>query len=396
MAWSLWFPALALPAGPINLQPADLVVLSVLPLVLAYAMQLPGALLIVMSLSLLSAFVSLLAGGQMVIFIYYLVFPTSFAAFIALVIIRPETRIIFLRHFLFAGLFSCGLFVAQIVFGVQNLDFRNNTSFSLPPHLGRGFALFPETSTFSTHLIYLLGIMLIGFRFRSLRQHLNTGGMLKWLLLAMACLAFSRSSSVILIAPLIFVFAYMKGRELSVSNLIGVTIAFAVMVLLLQLFVSNFYLERAQGSALRSIYLRGITMLTGLSVLANGEVFGVGLGNNEQVTQYAHEIARTLSFKFGLVPEGINSFVIARIFEEGWLAVITFGVAVTMLIGAVLRHQPDPTVLCFAILALASFLIGFLVTGYRGIYMNWFWLGAAPALSYLYGRSIRRHVAAGS
>lgn len=108
MAWSLWFPALALPAGPINLQHSDLVVLSVLPLVLAYAMQLPGALLIVMSLSLLSAFVSLLAGGQMVIFIYYLVFPTSFAAIVALVIIRSETRIIFLRHFLFAGLFSCG------------------------------------------------------------------------------------------------------------------------------------------------------------------------------------------------------------------------------------------------------------------------------------------------
>lgn len=136
-------------------------------------------------------------------------------------------------------------------------------------------------------------------------------------------------------------------------------------------------------------------MLTGLSVLANGEVFGVGLGNNEQLTLYAHEIARTLNFKFGLVPEGINSFIIERIFEEGWLAVIMFGVAVTMLISALLRQQPDPTVLCFAILALASFLIGFLVTGYRGIYMYWFWLGAAPALSHLYGRSIRQRVVAG-
>jgi hypothetical protein len=279
-----------------------------------------------------------------------------------------------------------------MVVGAQQLDFRTNTSFRNPSQYGRGFAIFPEVSTFATHLIYLLGIMLVVRRFRILQRLLKLRKAGLWLLLALTCLAISRSSSVIVIAPIIVAVAYMKGRKLSLSELIGVLAMVGVTMLLLQIYITNFYLDRAQGSAFRSMWLRGITILTGLSVIPNGEIFGVGLGNNGAVTTRAFEVARSLNFSFILLPTGINSFVVARIFEEGWLALIMFGFAFVMLMQVVFRRQSDPALMCLTILALASFLVSLLVTGYRGIYMNWFWLGAAPALSsQLLVHSRRKH-----
>ncbi|MEL6914682.1 MAG: hypothetical protein AAFP13_09270 [Pseudomonadota bacterium] len=395
MGFALWFPSLGIPAGPISLQPADLVALAALPIVLAYSATLPAQVWLLLSLSLCASFAAYLNGGALAVLLYYTVFLSGFVLLVAKIVQQRRLRSLFLRAFVLGAAASSALFLLQVGLGAESLDFRTNDSFSNPPQFGRGFAVFPEVSTFATHQIYFAGVAIVLLRATQVGRGLLSRPM-AWvfLVLVLTCLAMSRSSSVIVVAPIVFAVAFMKGRALSFRNILVLSLAIVLTMVLLQVFLSAFYSDRVAGSALRSIYLRGITMLTGLSVIPNYEVLGVGLGNNDAVTVRAFEVARALNFEFILLPTGINSFVITRIFEEGWLAIVLVGTAITMLARVLLAPPGDggswlaePTLLCFVVLALASFLVSLLVTGYRGIYMNWFWLGAIPAL---YARTVAR------
>ncbi|WP_420586562.1 hypothetical protein [Ruegeria sp.] len=275
---------------------------------------------------------------------------------------------------------SCALFLAQVAIGADSLDFRTNTSFSLPPQHERGFGLFPEVSTFATHTIYLLAVLTVFWCSSRESKTDRLSGVIPMLFIAVTCLFLSKSSSVLIVLPAILIMAYLKGRPLTYRGLLGVVLGTAVLTVALQLYYTEFYLQRAEGSALRSMGLRLITIKTGLSVLENGEAFGVGLGNNEAVTLRAFAVAQEMGFPLLLLPKGVNSFVVARVFEEGWPALFCFGLATFYLLIAILSRFEDAALRCIVVLSLASFLVSLLVTGYRGIYMNWFWISAAPAL----------------
>ncbi|WP_170760010.1 O-antigen ligase family protein [Ruegeria lacuscaerulensis] len=376
----LWFPALAVPAGPMSLQVVDLLAVASWPLLITQLPKTGPRSFTVICLSLFSALVAFQGETSAMILAYYFLFLTPFLLMVSHIIMRDFARMAFVKSFAFGGAVSCVLFLAQIVVGADLLDFRNNTNFSLPPQHGRGFALFPEVSTFATHVIYLLAVLIVAWRSGVIRKFFPYGRTVSLIIIALICLALSKSSSVLVILPAVLLLAYLKGRRLTYKGLLGVLLACGILVIALQLYYSEFYLQRAEGSAMRSIGLRLVTMKTGLSVIENGEIFGVGLGNNEAVTYRSYEVARHMGFPLILLPKGINSFVVARIFEEGWMAILFFGMAAIYLLGAIRSKCEDPWLRCLVALAFASFLVSLLVTGYRGIYMNWFWIAAAPAI----------------
>ena len=376
----LWTPALGLPVGPMWLQPVDILIVLGYPTILAFLPQLPKKTALVILLSAASAFCAALNGGDFFILVYYLGFVTPFLLFIGVVASRPDTRKTFITFFALGGATSLALFTGLLVVGAENLDFRNNMTFGLPQQYKRGFGLFPEVSTFSTHLIYLLGVIIVFLRAQTVRRLFPFGRVSVLAVLVIICLLFTRSTSILVVAPAIVAVAYFKGRTLSLKGVVGAILVVAITTILLQVYIEVFYSERASAGGHRSIWLRGISILAGLSVLPNGEIFGVGLGNNHMITERAIETARTLGFSLILIPEGINSFVVTRIFEEGWSVVLPFGVAFSYLVVTCTVYQRDVYARAFVVLAVASAMVSLSVTGYRGIYMNWFWLAAASAL----------------
>ena len=380
VAIALWMPAIGLPVGPIWLQPLDFLILIAYPIILMYLPQIPKWSVIIALMSMFASTFAVLNGGDPMILLYYLVFILPFMMLIAMIASRSDTRQIFIKYFAIGGTFSLILFLLQVIVGAQALDFRTNGNFGLPEQYNRGFALFPEVSTFSTHAIYLLGVLIMFTRTKSVRRLFAFGRVGLLAILVVCCLVFTRSTSVLIVAPLVVAVAYFKGQQLSMKGIFGAVVLTLVATVFLQFYVENFYAERAASGGHRSAWLRGISIVSGLSILSTGEIFGVGLGNNHLISNQAIELARRVGFVLVLVPEGINSLIVSRIFEEGWPAAVLFGVAFSFLIRVWVAFQSDPYARAFCLLAVASMLVSLLVTGYRGIYMNWFWLAVAPAL----------------
>jgi len=120
--------------------------------------------------------------------------------------------------------------------------------------------------------------------------------------------------------------------------------------------------------------MRLSSILAGLTPLSGGEPFGVGLGNNDLVRQRAWEITRALGLGNAKLPDGINSLIVARIFEEGWPALVQMALAAGLLLRACLRRGWPLVEVLLLTLAAGSFLSALAVTGYRGIYSSWLWM----------------------
>jgi hypothetical protein len=90
-------------------------------------------------------------------------------------------------------------------------------------------------------------------------------------------------------------------------------------------------------------------------------------------------VARSWGLRLGSLPDGINSHIIKRIFEEGWPAFCQMALAFYLLIRGRRVVKISPAMTGLYVLALGACLSALLVTGYRGLYLNWFWLAAAAA-----------------
>jgi len=376
---ALWMPAVGLPTGIIPLQPMDLLAVVGLPLIIVFRAQLTPTLLVVVAILVLSFSLSLWVGGALPIFLYYTVFILPFIVAMGLIATLPQARDAFIRAFVVGGILSLLLFLAQIAFGADALDFRTNLLFRLPPQYGRGFALFPEVSTFATHAILFLGACLV------MALHPNTRPgqrplAVALVFLALVALMFTRSSSVLVIAPLIVLASFVLTTRLTLSTLIMVLLLSVICALILAFFLSAFYADRLENaSAARSMAMRFSSVLGGLSPFTSGELFGVGLGNNDLVRVRAYEASRAFGLATAQLPEGINSLVVSRLFEEGWPALAQSVLSLGLLVRIGVSRAPSPAVAVLAVLAIGSFLIAFLVTGYRGIYTNWLWIALPPA-----------------
>ncbi|MEM9348798.1 MAG: hypothetical protein AAGA47_00935 [Pseudomonadota bacterium] len=388
---SLWFPAFGLSLGPITLQPTDFVILLSYPIVLVFLPRLTGLAWLVMLLfvgSTLASFVAM--GGSAVIFFYYLVFPLPFMVMIFIVCRQEDTAILFFKGF-FVGAATSVLFAfLQLAVGAERLDFRTNRNFTLPPQFDRAFALFPEISTFATHLIYLISVSLVYLRSGVRKVFSPAGYVFLILVLGTVALMLTRSSSVLLVAPLAFAVAILVTQKFTTAGIIKLLVAVTLGGLLLLIFFNAYYSDRFENNAaFRSMQLRGITMLVGVSVLGTGEVFGVGVGNNFQVTWRALDLGQQLGFSFITIPSGVNSFIIARIFEEGYGALVQFSASFAILVWAFCQRDKGIVIKALLVLSVASLLVSLFVTGYRGIYMNWFWL-IVPAAVLARSAPVRR------
>jgi len=388
---ALFLPALGLPGLGVPLQPLDLIVLAGWPILLAHWPMFDrriGWISLALTLSLLASW--RLAGGQALVLAHGLLLALPFVLLIFLVARSGPARAVFLRFFLWGGGASIALFLAQIAVGAQRLDFRSNTGFSLPAQYGRGFALFPEVSTFAIHANLILAICLV-MALHALAPRGVANRRAALLLAALAALMLTRSTSFLLIAPVLCTMAVALGRQVSPVTLVRLFLAAGLIAAVLALFLSQFYVDRLDSAAAtRSAQMRLASILAGLSPLWSGEVFGVGLGNNHEIARRAHDIAHTLGLRFVQLPKGVNSQLVARIFEEGWPALLGLMAALPALVRALPLARRDPVVAALVILATGSFLSAAMVTGYRAIYTNWLWLGLPAGLLAAYSPVRRR------
>lgn len=374
----LWTPAVMVPLAGLPFQPLDLLVAAGWPILAAHMLRLPPALVPVIVGGVASLLLSWLVGGGLALpAIWTLAFALPFLALVALATAEEGAARAFLAGFLAGASLSALLFLAQLALGADRLDFRNNLAFRLPPQYGRGFALFPEVSTFAAHGIIALCATLALSLHPALvpaRRRLAHG-----LSAALAVtLLFTQSTSLIVILPVLAGFAIAKTTRASFSALVPGVLMAVTLALLLSLFVQNFYLERLESaSAERSAAMRLSSVLGGLSVLFSENLLGMGVGRNELVAYPAFEVARMLGLSFGALPQGVNAQIVSRLFEEGWPAVIHLALCAAILVRA-LRHARAPLDVALAVLAVGSALVAATVIGYRGIYGNWLWL-AIPA-----------------
>ncbi|OWU74192.1 hypothetical protein ATO5_14730, partial [Loktanella sp. 22II-4b] len=214
----------------------------------------------------------------------------------------------------------------------------------------------------------------------------------------LVALLFTRSSSMLVLMPLLVslslapgvapapgVAGLPRGPQGGRSRLLPALVITTLLALVLAGFVQLFFAERlASASAERSAAMRLASVLGGLSPLHQGELFGVGIGENAAVRLRAHEAARALGLRFGTLPEGVNSQLVGRLFEEGWPALLHLTLAAALLLRGWRRHRrtggPDPVAGALWMLAWGSLLAALLVVGYRGIYTTWIWLGLTAGL----------------
>lgn len=377
----LFVPALGLPGLHLPLQPLDALILCGLPLCLYHLRWVDrrmGLVAISLALSLLLSL--LLASGQALAAVHGFLFALPFLMLSYLVMRSAHAREALLRGLIIGGAISLGLFFAQIIFGAERLDYRSNPGFSLPPQYGRGFALFPEVSTFASHMNLLLALCLTMALHPATQT--RTRRRFWWLALTiLTALMLSRSTSFLLVAPLLCVLAVAQVHPLRPALLMRLMLAAVLAAGVLYAFVTGFYAERLESaSASRSIQMRLASILAGLSPLWQAEYFGVGLGNNHEIARRAYDIAHALDLRFGQLPTGVNSQIVARIFEEGWPAILNLMAALAALITGLRHRFRDPVMAALMVFAAGSALTAGMITGYRAIYTNWLWLSVPAGL----------------
>jgi len=391
---ALWVPAIGLQFGFVFLQPMDLLALAGIPLVIVFIPRYTlgiHTVILLFCFSLFSAWA--MSGGVFIVLLWTLLFACPTIILLSLVLQDPFSRLRCLQGFFIAAAGSVFLFFLQIIFGAETLDFRSNLSFRLPPHFGRGFALFPEVSTFAAHCILAFGACL------AIGLHTKTGATQRRRALAFAgilllALMFTRSSSVVVLLPLIVVLTVLVTQKPSLNTVLFLFLISFIGAALLVAFLQVFYMDRLENNAAtRSAAMRLASILGGLSPLWRGEIFGVGIGENAQVSYRAYEAAKEFGLDFGKLPEGINSHIVTRIFEEGWPALLHMGVCAGMLFRARHNIRATPDLTAFYVIVVGAACVALMVIGYRGIYTNWIWLAGAAAWSIQHRAMPKRFVA---
>ena len=377
---ALWMPAIGLQFAFIFLQPMDVLVLLGLPFLFLFWRTLPVVSVSIVALGIISALLSFRADGAALVLIYYLALISPFLLLLAIVALQDAPTKLFFNGFLTGFSTSVILNAVQLVFGAEHFDFRNNLAFELPPQFGRAFSVFPEVSTYAVHTIIGITVCYLGLA-RNVRTRFHPVLIGSIILLAVVTLAFSRSASVFVILPLLAGSALLRLRN-SDHGKFGIILIAVVLGLVGTTTISKslFAARLENASVERSISMRAASMVAGISPLINGELTGVGLGNNHEITRRAYDVAKRFDLSFGSLPDGVNSLIIARIFEEGWPSFVQFLFAGILLFRVVTRPSGSTYYELLVILAVGSFLSSMLVIGYRGIYLNWIWLALAGVL----------------
>ncbi len=371
VGFGLWFPALAVPVGGgVYLQLIDIATALSILLVFNCVAHLNPSTIAVLALANASWVLALMNDGSASIFAYYFIFINIFSILITSALATQDRQSSFVSAFIFGGITSQILALAQILLGAEALDFRTNLNFSLPPHYGRAFSLFPEVSLFAAMTIPF--VVIVAMRAFSARGFsLNRLGLFTILAIALMNLAVSRSTSVLAVLPLIAIYAFIADRRLNLRTILRVVFAGALVSFFIFLFITLFYSDRlgSTASAGRSINIRFASIIAAANFIYEGNIFGVGLGNNSEVAWLYSLIVRQLGLSVDLTAVGVNSFIVSRVFEEGIIGALQIGISLFFM-WRVLNSRGNCS-LAIKVLLLSFLLSAAVISGYRGLYEYW-------------------------
>ena len=390
---TLWFSAIGIHLGPIILQPTDLVILAGYPLILlCYARFGPRFLvfIIVYVLCLLLALVNPAHGDRLTIS-YYVVFLLPLMILLYITLRDQHGGWRFIQGFAAGGVLMMPLGLIQFVFGPETLDIRSNTNFSILHQPNRAFGLAAESALFASPLCLLIGMLVTMSRLNiSQVFHLylfrSLGNTTVLAVLALVTLVLTLSSTIFSLLPVIFVLVLIQTMQMRPEYIVLYLIA----ALLGYLFVIYVFLPlwgTLRGGAQNSIYLRYTSMVASILALQNEQaILGFGMGNNHLATPYLQLAADLLNrddwgdFFFNQ-QEGINSALLTKVFEEGIVGISQILLSLWFLCSAYLHlSKTDAFSRIMLTTATASLIIAFLVNGYRGSYISWFWMVVPLAL----------------
>lgn len=367
---TLWFPALAIPAGPYRLQLAEVLGPAGLLLALYYGLPSRPLPIVVFMLYLMSFTAALINGGDFITYIYYVLFVFSGSFAFYTFAKYEQQRIHFLKGFMLSGGVSVTLFLLQYFLNAQALDFRNNTNFDLQYQYDRAFALFPEISTFAIFAIALVGIFLQ----RALSAKERTFKNIFYLTIIFLCLILSASSSFIVVLPLVILATLWLSARFNIKNIVFAFLFTVVAYAGAVTFLDQAYANRGQAAS-ASMSARASTILGTIIYLRDGNLLGAGLGNNGQISPYSWQAAQEFGLQFVNNQEGITSLTFSRMFEEGLLALLQIIICMISLGVVTLRARKltlnDQSLL---IIGITFFLGATLVSGYRGLLNSWLWM----------------------
>lgn len=350
------------------LQPVELLVILCLPFTAWRIRQLNfPAVLLVSILVFACALARPNDQFMMLVWAWQMILPPLFCLVLALLWRKHDTAQWMLKGFVIAGAASAVLALLQVLTLSSQLDWRNNILFSLPPQFARGFALLPEASTLAVHLMLAMTVMVI-FEFpkrRSIRWpfYAVMGGSLIW----------TASSSIFIVGPIALGLIWWV---LPRSRIFWPILLFALAIALISWGVS--IEERSAVNAnTRSAAIRLSTMIAGLMPVLEAQILGNGIGSQSLIAQEALDVARRMGLRFGSMPQGINSFVISQIYEQGSLAFLLYLSVFAIHLRGLRTTGFDQKLAATGLLCLA---ISAFVVGYRGIYLNWMPFACAMAL----------------
>lgn len=403
MGLTQWFPSLGIHLGDFTLQPADLVILAGCPLLLAYRNSFRTAGHLTSILFLLSILFAILSfKSQMLTIVYHLVFILPFMMLVYLFTQNERSGWSFLQGFLLGAVPT---FLAVLFQGYGTLfidshafafDPRTNLNFSTP-HYSRAYGWFAEPSLLAANTLMSLccSIILVRLGDDRLAMHpVMSRRSVQALLtvITVGVIVPTVSSSVIFLMPLLLTIVYLytirKGTVGSIITMLAFIVLLVCVILAFWLFV---YSPRRAGEVATgwgSIVLRFAGFLSPIYMIREGNLLGVGLGNNHQVLGYYSEAMALLGYEWvymsawlPVLPAGITSSIIQRIFEEGIFSILSISLGLYYLCKvAIVRPRRDAFGTSMFILSLASCVLGLFITGYRGIYTIWFWYMVPAAL----------------
>lgn len=387
---SLWCPGLGFHVGGYTLQPAELLGIALAVLLLPVAVDVALWRLSAAGLAYFSWVWTALIGPDgtrtVTVLGYYALALGPLLVFVSLAITDPRLTRSLLRGFLVGGSITVALAAYQGVAGSSALDLRSNDNFALPDQARRVFALFPEASSLAAALQILIGVLVAnGLAGNPLR--LGVFSRRGLVIGACIALAMTRSTSALFVLPLLVTTAVAFSPLPMRRRLRILAVSAATLLLGLGLFVASFYGVRLDNaSGLRSGVARSSTIVAALETSLDRPWRGLGLGENQQVSDMAAERLGGGAFGDIRVSAGINSLTVSRIYEEGPL-VIAATVAALWSLAALLLRRPASTDFVLLITLIGSCLVSTFVSGYRGLPISWLWYLSPVMLLYV------RHVA---
>ena len=312
----------------------------------------------------------------------------------------------FLFGFLSGSLASSIIGMAQSYYAESFPAILINHNFALFNQIDRAYGLTPESSILAGLLLLSLSVLIVLWLRSDSRMWLIDNGLTRsilksqviflYLIVNLVGLMLTRSSSVILLTPIILLGVghscrnerggWYVNRLLSIFIITGVLFVFLNTTWAERLksgetsgnaVKSSTWTERLKsGDAYGSLVMRGSSMLVAIETTIQYPLFGVGLGQTKKyvtkpITELMGAVMPGLPTK-----DGVDSFFLHLAVEHGVVVYLVFMVLVAsiyrMMFGRnKVMMRTNPFLLLKVVLAYSLVIVATITVGYRGLYHLW-------------------------